>query len=434
VVSISVFALTIAGLLVGFFGPARSAFISPGAVSRQHSGDEFARDMRQAAIAGDNCAGCHGAARHGPRGWLSEASMATPGPLELRKLASVQRTNMTTIDQACQRCHTRHNSHHPNVLKAFSCSACHQEHVGSGPMPATDSANCVECHGDAQTMEASFRKAPTPEGGPQQAIRSFADDHPDFAVHVRKRKDANTLKFNHERHFRNDIPMVAGKKLDCVFCHKPDATGIHHLPVSYETNCKQCHALQFDASAPDLLLPHGEPASVRAFLRSLPTQYADLGRKTRGITDEEKLKDFVLKQLSQMREQALAGDNFEQQVFFSADREAPTQNVAGLGEQGRVKFPGCAKCHEVKKVPEAAPSVTRPVLPARWLVESRFHHAKHSDIACAQCHAVTRSQATADILLPHKETCVACHSPKGGVVDACIACHTYHASRVETSP
>lgn len=65
-------------------------------------------------------------------------------------------------------------------------------------------------------------------------------------------------------------------------------------------------------------------------------------------------------------------------------------------------------------------------MPERWLPDARFSHAAHANIACGQCHDAIHSQETADIILPPKESCEACHSPKGGVVNTCAECHNYH--------
>jgi len=58
----------------------------------------------------------------------------------------------------------------------------------------------------------------------------------------------------------------------------------------------------------------------------------------------------------------------------------------------------------------------------------QFPHAPHAraNISCATCHDAIHSKDTADILLPAIATCAACHSPRGGVVDACATCHAYH--------
>ena len=70
--------------------------------------------------------------------------------------------------------------------------------------------------------------------------------------------------------------------------------------------------------------------------------------------------------------------------------------------------------------------VTHPIIRERWLVQAKFNHAKHAGLACAECHDATHSRETSDILLPARETCATCHSPRGGVVDNCATCHTFH--------
>ena len=76
-----------------------------------------------------------------------------------------------------------------------------------------------------------------------------------------------------------DIPMVNGKKLDCAYCHKPDNRGAYMQPINFAANCQACHGLQIDPSLPDFQIPHpavgGQSDTVRDFLLTLPTQYAN---------------------------------------------------------------------------------------------------------------------------------------------------------------
>src|SRR5213076_394613 len=88
-------------------------------------------------------------------------------------------------------------------------------------------------------------------------IRSFFMDHPEFRLIAEKKRDAATLRFNHEYHLKNDVGLLDGKKLDCNSCHKPDASGAFHQKITYRDNCQACHPLQFDAENPRLTLPHG---------------------------------------------------------------------------------------------------------------------------------------------------------------------------------
>jgi hypothetical protein len=61
--------------------------------------------------------------------------------------------------------------------------------------------------------------------------------------------------------------------------------------------------------------------------------------------------------------------------------------------------------------------------------QANFNHAKHASVSCEECHAQARqSRETAQVLMPDKAKCVACHSPETKKVSSdCITCHTYHA-------
>lgn len=420
-----VVALTVAGLLVAFYGPARLQFISPGKVSSNHSATK--------------CADCHHSAALNAAGWSHAAMTADPHPLQFAKLFSKPEKSMTQIDQSCLGCHSQHNFHQPNVAKDLSCSACHLEHQGNGPMHAPDSANCNACHADEGAMEAAFQKgkiipeeafdyrashgqivfkAPRPERGYTKVFHSFADDHPEFQVIRENLKDSNTLKFNHRMHLGDSVRTKGGGKLDCASCHKPDSAGTFHQKISFEAQCRECHSLQFDKRNPELQLPHGNPEAVRAFLRSLEIQYADLGRK-KGVTEQRALQTFVQTQLQNLREEKLSGENLEQQVFFSNAKKS-------LDE--RALYPGCAYCHEVTPRGELVPVITKPQIPDRWFVRGKFDHSKHLAVNCVSCHAVEKSEKTDDILLPAKSSCVTCHSPKGGVRNDCATCHGFHST------
>ncbi len=76
------------------------------------------------------------------------------------------------------------------------------------------------------------------------------------------------------------------------------------------------------------------------------------------------------------------------------------------------------------------PEVTAPVVIDRWMPHAHFNHAKHQSVSCKDCHtAAQSSHLTPDVLMPTKESCTSCHSPKGTAMNAseCMTCHTYHA-------
>ena len=199
--------------------------------------------------------------------------------------------------------------------------------------------------------------------------------------------------------------------------------------ISFAANCQVCHALQFDAKNPELTLPHGNATTVRGFLRSLPTQYADLAVR-KGISGQREIQNFVAKQIAQLRERVRSGEELERQVFFATSPYKPQSDGT---PSVRASFYGCAFCHEVKPAANGAPSITKPILIDHWMPQARFDHAKHASVKCDDCHHAMQSRDTSDILMPVKANCVTCHSPKGKAVAECITCHTYHAPKEVTA-
>ena len=451
--TISVSAFTAAVLLIGICGPFRAKFINPGPLSSPHSTEAFAKMAGGAANAQAGCVACHQSARTGPAGLLAAGFGASPGPFQLRALASTAPPGMSAIDAGCQACHTAHSFHQPNVPREHACSACHLEHQGAGEIAKPTDANCQSCHANKQVMTAALEKskqlppeafdfrpeqgrvifqAPRPERRFAQLIHGFAMDHPEFQVLEEKLPDPNPLRFNHQLHLTSpNIKPLNGRALECVDCHKPDAAGIYHLKITYEEHCKSCHSLQFDVNNPGLLVPHGNAEHVRAFLRSLPAQYSDFAEKQKSLTRQPEVESFAQEQLNRLRESYASGEELEQRVFFGDARTAPVANIAAQGTRGSAKFPGCAYCHAVAPSEAGAPRVSKPFIPDRWMIRGQFDHGKHFKVACVKCHQVEQSRETSDVLLPTKASCVECHSPQGGVANSCSTCHSYHSPRKE---
>ena len=422
-VTLAVVAATCAVLLIALGSSWRGAFINPGPLSTPHSGAAFARLNAATNHSTETCAACHSAGASGPHGLVVAALGAKPGPVDFSGLVAARAGVMTAIDADCQKCHTRHALHQVSVAQDISCSFCHVEHRGAGPIAAPTDVHCAMCHGDA----ASLAKAAAKGARFTQVIHSFAGDHPEFRFRTEKQADPDTLKFNHARHLTGDtIPKLpGGRSLDCAYCHQPDAAGAYMRPVNFENNCRVCHSLQFDPETPGLHLPHGNPEFVAAFLRSLPKQYADFAARS-GVTGTEAQQQFAQQKLRRLQTEVVSGEALEQRIFFSTAITGPEAQVGSVAGPTRALYPGCAYCHEVKPTPQGAPLITSPVLVERWLAHAKFNHAAHSKMTCAQCHDAAQSKETADILLPTKASCAACHSPAGGVADSCVICHTYH--------
>ena len=414
-------------------------FFNSGTISSGHA--SIARD----------CAQCH------------DKGAALQNDFSLAKLQKIVKDrfnhgiDFSSIDRKCQDCHEKHppfgtqkkyDLHQPNVVENRSCSICHQEHLGPGPVHRVADLHCASCHNDAGIMEASARKGatlspalfhlrahppqqivlepPRPARGYTKVFSSFEGAHPEFQLIQERARDPDVLRFNHQRHFAADIPPVEGRKLDCNYCHKPEPSGRFYQRVSFDANCRACHALLFDKNNPQLHLPHGDVNLVRTFLRTLPAQYADFARlrpENQGRSGD--VKTFVAQQMNQLRVQFGNDQEFERAVFFETSPYKPQRENAAMT---RANFAGCAFCHEVKMA-GSGPVITKPILVDRWMPQAHFNHTKHASVKCDECHHASQSRETADVLMPAKANCITCHSPQTKkVASDCVTCHNYHAS------
>ncbi len=440
-------------LLMGLCGPLRQAFINPAPLSRHHTGPQF--DHLAVKFGVHDCAACHAESRLDYAGVIASAIQAGVTSLSFKKLITPHPKDFSRMDQSCVACHADKSFHEASVVAAISCSVCHREHQGPGALAAVAERHCAACHGDAAQMLGSSRKgcalsaslferktapglvihpAPRPPEGYTRVIHSFSVDHPEFQVLREKHVDTNTLKFNHRIHLIGDVPRLNGKALACADCHRPDASGAFMQRVSFEQNCRVCHALNFDENTLGMQLPHGDAVYARAYLRSLPTQYADFAARTLGISGQAEIANFVQTRMAALRQRTLAGENLERSVFFADARTGDTTVIAGARGLARAKFAGCAYCHEVVPRGDATPVITPPQTPDRWMLHAKFDHSKHTAMACANCHAATKSTTTADVIMPSVKSCVICHSPKGGAPNTCVTCHGYHNPEPVTLP
>lgn len=428
-------------LLLAVAGPWRGQVISPGALTPPHTGPAFAAARPPGGpehVDAQGCAHCHPAAHQGPAGWTATALAASTGDGSVApaKLLTTDARDFGPMDAACQSCHRPHSFHQANIERDMSCSVCHLEHQGAGhDLLQVNPASCVSCHGDSAQMTgarllsrqlpAEFFEKKLPAGhtafalarpadGLTAKITSFAGDHPEFRLLSSGAKDPNPLAFNHALHLTGDtIPPLNGKPLDCRSCHEPDASGILMRPVSFAQHCQSCHGLPIDPATPSITVPHGSAEVARAFIHALPAAYTDDATKRLGLSGRP-LRRHVEEKLADLKKIHPTGEDLERKVFFG-DPAAPA---------GR---DSCNLCHQVEATaPGSAPRIASIQVPDVWLPHGRFDHSRHTQISCAACHPAQTSVATADILMPSKNTCAACHGPSGGVTDSCTACHGYH--------
>ena len=448
----AVIAASVGVLLIALSGPTREAFINPAPLSEFHTGTEFEKlSMSRTGVEGQGCVSCHSEIDQGFPKWTGSAMKASAASLDWSKLISSHPKDFSKIDATCLACHKDESFHAANVANDTSCSVCHLEHRGRGGLAVVTDQSCAVCHDSASEMLASANKGRNmpaaffaksdmpglvlfkdqrPVTGFTDPVSSFATNHPEFRVNrPESERDGNTLAFNHAIHLTGDIPTVGGKALDCVSCHRVDASGAFMQRITFEQDCRSCHSLQFDVRNPTMEIPHGNTTFARSFLRSLPTQYADHATRKLHLRPEE-VQEYVNEQMTRLRERVRTGELLEEQVFFGDLRKGPVAGIAGLDGAGRAKFAGCATCHEVTPRANSAPRVTPPVIPDRWMHHAAlFNHTKHAHMACVACHdTATKSKLTSDILMPTQKSCVECHSPKGGVAHTCTECHKYHNS------
>jgi hypothetical protein len=437
---------SVAVLLIGLSGPRRDTFINPRPLSPQHSGAEFAR-LAAAAGGGQGCVLCHTEANADLGELAATALSASRASLRFAVLAGRHPKDFSRMDHSCISCHTAQSFHQADVATDTSCSVCHMEHMGVHSLAEVTARGCVECHGSATDMQLArershalpamlfVRRAPAglvvhatarPADGYTGVITGFAVDHPEFRVLRDKSPDTHTLRFNHRLHLTGaDIPLVNGRALECADCHRPDASGAFMARVSFEQSCRSCHALEFDEKNPGMKLPHGDPGFARAYLRSLPVQYAEYATRRLGMTGHTEVAAFVRAQVESLRLREHTGEELERKVFLGGGRNG-TEMQPGGGDT-HARFAGCAFCHDVAwRGENIVPDVTHPATPDRWLTGASFNHASHLTMACTECHAAAASERTSDVILPTQQSCVRCHSPKGGASNTCTSCHTYH--------
>lgn len=372
----------------------------------------------------------------------------------------------TVQNEACTTCHHDIGRHAPpeialSTLDEADCADCHLEHRGRDvDLADLGSGFCSDCHADlsVQLPDTPLRDA-----------SDFGDDHPPFqlALVVDPREEpvsvdrtpdlveVSGLTFDHLRHVGQAVSGRGDEKqyLQCGACHQPDAGGLYMQPIEFETHCQDCHRLDFDASAPADLVPHGDPARIRQRIRDFYSARVLSGE----IRDESAPRRLRFRRPGA----SLSSED-------AALSRAWVERKLGEAEFRFFERPGtCALCHTL--VPGEASDGGMAVAPVRiqdvWVPGSIFSHESHAPFACADCHpaaavfdpddesGVARppwsyedripyaliergeetvvSEASSDIMIPEIETCRDCHAgadASGGerVPSPCSMCHPFH--------
>jgi hypothetical protein len=294
-------------------------------------------------------------------------------------------------DSACQTCHD--GPPHPaksidtgRAAHTPPCAQCHLEHQGRGQLATVASGNCTSCHADlaSHTSNAKVKNA--------SAFR--AGKHPEFSTAAIT--DSRPLRLNHAIHMPAAAKTIRGMKLPmkCADCHVTDRnspTGAL-LPVTFEQNCKSCHARELEFDVHQVLGPDAAPAP-----------------HTR---DPKTIHEFVV----------------------AAYRGRPDADRLVMDSEEYLFGRKCAYCHEGggPNVQKVGAIRGRHADSAPWFARAEFDHRAHRAVGCDTCHgAARRSTKTADVLIPKMESCLPCHADAQAGLDRCGVCHQYHNRSLE---
>jgi len=329
-------------------------------------------------------------------------------------------------NDACLACHPS-RAHSAFVLEDADCRACHVEHLGDTGMLDVSNQACVVCHGELETK----RDAPAIA----RDVASFAA-HPQFAPLREAGSDRAAVRFNHNLHLTSDKVRQAApeseqcapyKVLECQSCHQVDGTGMLMRPVTFDKDCRCCHAQEVQGPLGSLEAPHKAPEVIRREI-SAKLLVLGVGRANEIFSSRETSLPGV-RDRGPIDESRSLGE-YEKVWLGKLESAlyAPFRDAAPLLENNKY----CFLCH-VEEKPYVSgvelPVLKKTGIPLRWLTHSEFGHRKHEMVRCEDCHAAVRqSVLTSDVNLPTKELCEQCHG--ANVVTSagtdCVLCHLYH--------
>jgi predicted CXXCH cytochrome family protein len=351
-------------------------------------------------------------------------------------------------DAACRECHHTTADHvqatrlaQTRLGPAQPCADCHREHHA----PATglvvrDNGLCVDCHANSHVSFGPLKVQP---------VTGFsASAHPGFTVSLLKQGDAldesgrgqwmvrrepvtsareqSNLKFSHAQHLDPEhvTRLNGGGALGCADCHTLSADGEHFIPITMQRSCAACHELTFDPKAPERQLPHGRPRDAILLIQDyFVRQAVDPTAAAGGF-----------------QRRRLPGQEAEGPPCTEAPLVCATRRAQDEIEHQFTTTRGCAECHEVTDLHSADVLERFRITPVRltrdYFEQVHFSHRMHAvqqdktgDDACVSCHAVRKSNSSADLFIPDLPKCLECHT-EGAVADRvtlqCTSCHSYH--------
>jgi hypothetical protein len=339
-------------------------------------------------------------------------------------------------DKECLVCHkmSEHSkdfvnftTKHPHLT--MRCGVCHMEHNGDRGLLLNDAHFCTSCHASMSDHQ------------PDTSILNVSGihSHPQFRVSVRnesgniervavddpvKAVDRTPIKLNHAIHLKEGLRGKNGPvTLECNSCHQLTDSLKTFKPISFDSHCRDCHALGFDERIPDAQVPHSDAEAVYPALFTEYTKLLTLGQSQAGAQSEE--------------EPARLFPSSKPKQAGSPSNAFSVVENARAAEKQLFTRTGCVLCHSYSEKSPAERVDTNshyvipaPNIPSVWLPKARFGHGAHEEFSCESCHEKTRnSTETTDILLPKIDLCQQCHAQgrgPGTVESGCAQCHSYH--------
>jgi hypothetical protein len=385
-------------------------------------------------------------------------------------------------DTACLSCHDG-PVHHATAMKSLECSACHSEHRGRVIITAASNESCAQCHNKLEARDNTH-----PYWG---HIRSFEDDHPEFAalrsVAGMTASDPGTIKLNHAIHMK---PIRRGPngptvQLECGNCHRPtvadadlayadpkyraatisykdtdevlplhsetlrtlrSVTGRELLaPVKFANACAACHLLTFDKRF-DEGVPHDKPEVIHAslvrtfreYIAAHPTEMRVQRDPSRDLTGKPLPPAIRILTPAQWVTERTA--EAEDLLWRKTCKQCHTLMPFARGSQRKIEISVTLQgdAPEISSIPAELPYVAPANITLQWMPHAKFDHGAHTGFTCFSCHekALTSTE-TSDVLLPGIATCQTCHAPGPDHAESrCFECHTYHdwSKRKEVRP
>ena len=370
----------------------------------------------------------------GSRKLLAHGNLSAPHALFDARCEVCHATAFSNIaDSACLKCHD--GPAHP--AKSFDqarpnsspgCAQCHIEHRGEIELTKVSDGNCTRCHRDLGAYASNVRLKNLHIVGFRQK------QHPEFSAAARP--DLRPLKLNHFAHMPATPTLVRKIKLpmQCADCHVTDRNSAmgNLLPVTFEQNCKSCHAreLEFDV--------------YQVLKAAVPAPHTK---------DPKTIHDFIVATYSKALEDdpSLAARPLGNEITRQPNSAAWLEKVVAASEvylfQSR-SGPGgrdgkCSYCHEftgwdggfpiVRKVNRIQGRYVEGQQDGEpWFLRGEFSHRAHRAVQCDSCHTeALKSTRTSDVLVPKLKQCEPCHSASQAGLDRCSECHLYHNKSLE---